>query len=45
MCEETYSEDVEGYNDHQGKEQGVIVEDRKCGGLVLCDLKEQNIRN
>ena len=30
---------VEGGDDHQGQEQGVVVEDGECCGLVLGNLK------
>ena len=37
--EDTYTEDVERSDDHQGKEQGIVVKDREGGGLVLGDLR------
>ena len=38
----TYTKNVEWSNDHQGKEQGVVVKDGKGCGLVLGDLGDKN---
>ena len=36
---QTYTQDVEGGDDDEGEEEGVVVENRECCGLVLGNLQ------